>query len=794
MVMSFQYMSTTQEFVTETAVVNGKELTFEVGRLAGQATGAVVARMGDSMVLATVVGGGLREDLDYFPLSVEFQEKFYAGGKIKGSRWVKREGRPSDEAILTGRVIDRSIRVLFNENYKAEVQVVVTPLSADEEHDLDILSVNAVSAALAISGLPWDGPVGGIRVGLTETGEYLANPTYKERETSKMDLTVSSTKDAIIMVEAGAKEVSEEAVVGALEFAKQQNLEVVEAIQRLVSQVGKEKMVVPVTENLPETVAKEVNSLAKPIIEELLKSEKAGKIKKDSLYELAPGIAEKYPEVTKAAVKEYLDKLFKQAARDKVIDTKIRLDGRKMTEIRPLTIDVGMIPRTHGSGMFKRGETQALTLTTLASPSFAQTIDLMDQEIEKRYIHHYNMPPFSVGEAGRVGSPSRREIGHGALAERALLPVLPTEDEFPYAIRVVSEVVSSNGSTSMASTCGSTLSLMDAGVPIKKPVAGIAMGLMVKDERKGIVEGEYVVLTDIQGMEDHIGDMDFKVAGTRDGITALQMDIKIKGLTTEVMRQALAQAKDARYFILDAMEKVIAEPRISVSKFAPKIKTMTIKPSQIGEVIGSGGRVIRNIIEKTGAEIDIDDDGRVTVTSVDEDKMKAALDWIDGLTREVETGEVFEKAKVTRIVDFGAFAEFLPGREGLIHVSKMSPEYVANPSDIVSLGQEVKVRIDSIDEMGRIRLSMLFGDDIDKARQTGGGRGGDRGGRGGDFRGGERRFGGRDSRGGGRSYDRRQGGFGERRPSFGPRRDEGFAQKPKAASTTPKTMADWNED
>jgi polyribonucleotide nucleotidyltransferase len=713
------FMQNPNDFVVEKAVIQDREISFEVGRLAGQATAAVVGRLGDSMVLATVVAGGERTDIDWFPLSVEFQEKLYAGGKIKGSRWVKREGRPSDEAILTSRVIDRSIRPLFSNGFKAEVQVVVTPLSADESNDLDVLSLCTVSAALSISGLPWEGPICGIRVGMDENEEYIAFPTYQERENSNLDLIVGASRDAVVMVEAGAKEVSEDKVVGALNFAREQSQPVIEAIERLVAKVGREKMVLTPSAALPEEVAKEVGKAAAPVIDELLQSEKAGKISKEPLYALYESFQEKYPEIGKSLFTNYLDKLFKQAARDKVIDTKIRLDGRQVDEIRPLTIDVGMIPRTHGSGMFKRGETQALTLTTLASPSFGQTIELMAQEIQKRYIHHYNMPPFSVGETGRVGYPSRREVGHGALAERALIPVLPSENEFPYAIRVVSECVSSNGSTSMASTCGSTLSLMDAGVPIKKPVAGIAMGLMVKNEERGIVEGEYLILTDIQGLEDHIGDMDFKVAGTRDGITALQMDIKVKGVNTEILRQALDQAKKARLFILDEMAKVIAEPRKQVSKYAPKIRIINIRKEQIGEVIGAGGKVIREIIESTGAEIDINDEGRVVISAVSEENLEKAVAWVDGLTREIQVGEVFEHAKITKITDFGAFAEFLPGREGLIHVSRMSTDYVSNPADVVSEGQEVKIRVDSIDDMGRLRLSMLFGEDAQKAQDRG---------------------------------------------------------------------------
>lgn len=720
-----------QSFISVDAQVGDKVINFEVGRFAGQATSAVVGRLGDSMVLATVVGGKERTDIDWFPLQVEYQEKLYAGGKIKGSRWVKREGRPSDEAILTSRVIDRSIRPLFADGYKGEVQIIVTPLSADEENDLDVLSLCTVSAALAISGLPWEGPIGGTRIALDQDGKYLAFPTYEEKVNSLMDLIVASSSDAICMVEAGAKEVTEDQMIKALEFARDANQQVINAINELVAKVGKPKIEFVRPDELSLDIARQLDKEAKPVIANLLKSENNGKINKDELYTLTETFQESHPEIAKATIKNYLEKSFKQAARDQIIDSKTRLDGRATDEIRPITIDVGMIPRTHGSGMFKRGETQALTLVTLGPPSDSQTIELMDQEIDKRYIHHYNMPPYSVGETGRIGYPSRREIGHGALAERALIPVLPSVEEFPYTMRLVSECVSSNGSTSMASTCGSTLSLMDAGVPIKKPVAGIAMGLMVKNENLG-VNGDYVVLTDIQGLEDHIGDMDFKVTGTVDGITAIQMDIKVKGINTQVLTQALDQAKKARLYIIDRILEVIPEPRKQLSPYAPKIQTLKIDPSKIGDVIGAGGKIIKKIIEVTGAEIDIDDDGNVFVTSTDEEAIKKAIDWVDGLTRELVVGEVFEQAEVKTLMNFGAFVEVLPGRDGLVHVSRMSADYVSNPADVVKEGDKVKVRVEAIDDDGKVSLSMLFGDDIAKAaanagpRRNGNGNGGNR--------------------------------------------------------------------
>ncbi|OGD61786.1 polyribonucleotide nucleotidyltransferase, partial [Candidatus Beckwithbacteria bacterium RBG_13_42_9] len=544
------------QVTVEEVKVGGQTLKFEVGRLAQQANGAVVAQLGDTVVMATVVCGGLREDLDYFPLQVEYQEKLYAGGKIKGSRWVKREGRPSDEAILSARIIDRSIRPLFPDGYKAEVQVIVTVLSVDGENDPAILGINAVSAALSISDIPWNGPIAGIRVGLN--GDLIANLPWSKQEISNLNLVVSSSKEAIVMVEAGAKEVSEDDTVKALEFAKEINSQIIAAIEKLVAKVGKTKQEVAV-ESLPKDMQLEIEKEADKVMEDVLKSEKAGKIDGSLLAAVVAILQERYPDTKKALFKEAVDAYFKKQARAKVLKSKVRLDGRKPDEIRPLSIEVGVLPRTHGSAIFQRGETQALSIVTLGTPRLEQLIESMEREETKRYIHHYFMPPYSVGETGRMGWPSRREIGHGALAERALEPMIPSADEFPYTIRVVSECVSSNGSTSMASVCGSTLSLMDAGVPIKKPVAGIAMGLVVANPKKGISGDDYLVLTDIQGLEDHIGDMDFKVAGTKDGITALQMDIKVAGITAQVLAEALAKAKIARLFILETILKALPQ-------------------------------------------------------------------------------------------------------------------------------------------------------------------------------------------------------------------------------------------
>lgn len=695
--------------IVEEVKVGNHTLRFEVGRLANQANGAVLAQIGETVVLATVVSGGPREDLDYFPLYVEYQEKMYAGGKIKGSRWVKREGRPSDEAILTARLIDRSIRPLFPVDYKADTQVIITVLSVDGENDPAVLGINAASAALAISDIPWNGPVGGIRVGLNS--QLIANLPWSEEEESKLNLVVSSSKQAIVMVEAGAKELTEKEAVGALEFSKKINDGIIGAIEKLVKRAGKAKQEIT-KDGLPEEIKRSVEKEGSKVIDQVLSSEKAGKVDASPLTAIFDEMSLQYPDVKKTLLKEMVDNYFKIEARKRIFAKKVRLDGRKPEEIRPLGADVAILPRTHGSAIFKRGETQALSIVTLGTPSLEQLIESMEREETKRYIHHYFMPPYSVGETGRLGWPSRREVGHGSLAERALEPVIPSEEEFPYTIRVVSECVSSNGSTSMASVCGSSLSLLDAGVPIKKAVAGIAMGLLVKDPKKGIVGDDYLILTDIQGLEDHIGDMDFKVAGTKEGITALQMDIKVSGITTEVLDKALSQAKTAREVILEEMAKTLSEPRKQLSKYAPKVKVIQVAKEQIGEVIGPGGRIIRQIIAETGAEVDVNDEGRVTVSGMEKEAVDKAVAWIEGLTREINPGEIFDEATVKRLMPFGAFVEFLPGREGMVHVSKMSPKYVEKPEDVVALGDKVKVRVEEIDTLGRINLSMLFGEKI----------------------------------------------------------------------------------
>ena len=724
--------------------IGGKTLEFEVGRFAEQANAAVLGRFGDTMILATVVCGQSRADLGYFPLFVEYQEKLYAGGRIKGSRWVKREGRPSDDAILNARLIDRSIRPLFPKDFMQETQVIITVLSVDAENDPDMLAINTVAAALAISDIPWDGPIAAVRLGfipgekssqennnadsqakqepngqekaqesqskatdrevkhVTKEGYFIVNPTYVEREYSDIDLMVSATRDAVAMVEAGANEITEKTFVNALGIAQEEIKAIITAIDQLVKKVGKKKQTPLVVQKDPE-----LQKIVKKESQEILKifdAPKTGEKNDLDIARLSQAILEKNPQLNKLQIQETLFELMKERIRQTILKKHIRPDGRKPDEIRKISIDVGVLPRTHGSAMFKRGATQALTITTLAAPSLEQWFETMEGEGTKRFMHHYYMPPFSVGEVGRLGWPSRREIGHGALAERALEPMIPSVDEFPYTIRVVSEILSSNGSTSMASVCGSTLSLMDSGVPLKKPVAGIAMGLVVKQDKEK--EGnEYAILSDIQGLEDHVGDMDFKVAGTQDGITAIQMDVKIKGVVKDVLEEALEQARQGRIFILEKMLTTLPAPRAQLSKFAPKVEVIKIAKEQIGEVIGPGGKIIRQIIAETGAEVDVDDEGRVTISGTDQEGIRKAAEWIKGITHKVQVGEEYE-GTVKRIEPYGVFVEILPGKDGLIHVSRLSNQYVEDPNQIVSLGNKLKVVVFEIDNMGRINLSI----------------------------------------------------------------------------------------
>lgn len=697
--------------------VGKRLLTLETGELASQANAAVLARYGDTMVLSTVVSAKPREDLGYFPLTVDYQERLYAGGKIKGSRWVKREGRPSDEAILAGRLIDRSIRPLFPKNYFNEVQVTITVLSVDSDNDPDFLALVATSAALAISDIPWNGPVAAVRVGLKEKIPFV-NPANGDLEFSDLNLVVSAAKQKVLMLEAKALEVEEELLLGAINFGKEEAGKIISLIEEFAKEAGKPKQLVSTKETEPK-IKLEVEKLVKGRIEELITKTSLKKAGQAELEETKEEVASHFEEKEKRAVWVALEELICQKMRAMLILGK-RPDGRKTDEIRPLAMRVGVLPRTHGSAIFQRGETQVLTVTTLGSPSLGQLIESATGEETKRYIHHYAMPPFSSGEVGRVGWPSRREIGHGALAEKALEPVIPSEDKFPYTIRVVSEVLSSNGSTSMASACGSSLSLMDAGVPISAPVAGIAMGLITSSKFKvqsPKSDKEYVILSDIAGLEDGNGDMDFKIAGTRKGVTALQLDVKIDGLTEEMLREIFQKAKEGRNYILDQMAQVLASPRPKISQYAPKVAILHLELGKIGEVIGPGGRMIRKIIEETGCSVDVEDDGTVNVSGIEEEAVAKAISWIEGLTKEVKVGDVFN-GKVLRIQPFGAFVEISPGKEGLVHISQMAPGFVARPEDIVSPGQEVKVSVLGIDERDRISLSMLSGEDARQKQLT----------------------------------------------------------------------------
>lgn len=665
--------------------IAGTELTFEYGKFAAQATSAVTARYGDSVVFASVVVGREDKTKDYFPLSVEYQERLYAGGRIKGSRWVKRE-RNTDEETLSARLIDRSIRPLFPKEFKNEVQVIVMVLATDTKHDTDILAINAVSAALAISPIPWSGPIGATRIGL-ENGKLVINPENGNREGVDLDLVVSSTDKLIPMIEAGANQIPEDQMMEAVKMAVSNNKSIVDSIQELVKEIGKDKIVIK-KKPVDSAFVSEIEKKAKPMVEDFLDS--ASKKEGNSLGEIVLALGEDLQ------IPEIVENLVYKTLRKNVLDKGIRADGRKIDEIRPLFCEVGVLPRVHGSAIFQRGQTQALTVTTLGAPSLGQTLETAEGEEVKRYMHHYFFPPFSTGETGRVGAPKRREIGHGALAERGLASVIPSEQEFPYAIRVVSEIMSSNGSSSMASTCGSTLSLMDAGVPLKSPVAGISIGKI-----------DDVLITDIMGLEDHYGDMDFKVAGTETGITAIQLDTKIIGLTLEMCEQTFARARKARMQVLETMLATIAKPRETVSEFAPKISTVSIPVDKIGELIGPGGKNIKKLMADYEVQIDVDDNGSVFVTGVDADKTNQVLEYLKNMGREVQVGEVFE-GTVMNLAPFGAFVNILPGKDGLVHVSRMAAEYVNDPSTIVSVGQKVKVWVTEVTAEGKTGLSMLF--------------------------------------------------------------------------------------
>jgi polyribonucleotide nucleotidyltransferase len=750
------------------ATVGDQEIIIESGKLAEQAGGAVTVRMGDTVVFATAtMSPTQREGIDFFPLSVDYEEKLYAAGRIPGS-FMRREGRPSEASILIARVTDRPLRPLFPKDLRNEVQVIVTPLSHDQENHADILSIIGASAALHISDVPWGGPIGAVRVGLQD-GEFVINPTIPQMDDSALDLRMAGTADAIIMVEAGANEVDEDTMVRALRYGHDAIQDLIRVQNEMRDQIGKPKRTYEPAA-LDEDLAHEVETRIYDEIASIV----ANRIERDDRnqaiddlrerllaeYETAEVPAGEDP-VSLKEVREALNDTLKKEVRRRILEDGVRPDGRDYTTIRPLSAEVDVVPRVHGSGLFKRGQTQVLSICTLGTPRDSQPLDGLYPEDTKRYMHHYNFPPYSTGETWFLRGPKRREIGHGALAETALRPMIPPEDEFPYTIRVVSEVMSSNGSTSMASVCGSTLALMATGVPLIRPVAGIAMGLIKEGDR-------YAVLTDIQGMEDHLGDMDFKVAGTERGITALQMDIKIKGVSDEIMRQALSQARDARMQILDVILQVIPEPRTEMSPYAPRIETVQIDTEKIGLVIGPGGKTIRSIQDKTNTKIDIAEDGTVFIASVDGPSADRARDLIMALVEEPELGRIYT-GRVTRVENYGAFVELLPGQDGMVPVSQLSDHHIERAEDEVSVGDEIMVMITDIDGGGKIRLSrqaVLEGWSLEEARAndsrigSGGGRGGSRGGRG-SSRGG--RGGGRDRRsGGGRGSDRggRGGGRG----------------------------------
>ena len=683
--------------VTKNVEVAGRRLSIETGRVAEQANGAVILRQGDSVVLSTaVMSKEPRVGVDFFPLTCDYEEKLYAVGKIPGA-FMRREGRPSETAIIASRLTDRPLRPLFPDGFRLDIQVVSTVLSADQENDPTILSINGASTALTISNIPWAGPVGAVRMGFLD-GALVVNPPTSRMADSDLDLVVAGTADAILMVEAGAKGVTEKTVVDALQMAHEAIKQLCAAQVELQQQIGKPKYQYT-PPSFPEQVVEVVSEyLALRLDQAAFGPDKAAReaatdeLRKKTIAELG----ERFPEHVDILGKLF-DKKLKDRVRERIVDEGVRIDGRGLKDVREITVEVGVLPRTHGSGLFTRGQTQALTIATLGSMSDKQKLDGLGLEEFKRYMHHYNFPPFSVGEARPLRGPGRREIGHGALAERALLAVIPSVDEWPYTMRLVSEILSSNGSTSMASVCGSTLSLMDAGVPIKAPVAGIAMGLVTR-------EGKFAVLTDIQGVEDNLGDMDFKVAGTKDGITALQMDIKIKGLPHEILAQALEQAREARLFVLEKMLAVLPAPRAELSPYAPRITTIHINPDKIRDIIGPGGKMIRKITEETGASIDVEDDGSVYIAAADQEAGQRAIDWIKGLTDEIEVGKIY-KGKVVRIMPFGAFVEVLPNQDGLVHISKLTDHRVERVEEVANVGDEIVVKATEVDSQGRLNLS-----------------------------------------------------------------------------------------
>jgi polyribonucleotide nucleotidyltransferase len=691
----------------------GKTLTLSTGKLALQAGGAVLARLGDTVVLATATMGKLRDGIDFFPLSVEFEERLDAVGKIKSSRFMKREGRPTDEAILTSRLIDRAMRPLFDHALRNEIQLVATCLSFDGENDPDTIGLVAASAALTISNIPWDGPIAGCRVGRVD-GEFVLNPSYEQRVKSDTDIIVAGTPEKVLMLEAGCNQVNEADAFKAISFGQKHLRDVVELITKMQKEIGKEKTSIDLLNNeTDETRAKKkslkalVNAFLAPNIDTLFfGAPKASKVdryaaKKQLHVLLDAHLAEKtVPVEDHKLAHSFVELTVEEAVSAAILKNDRRVDGRKLDEVRTLSSEVAILPRTHGSGLFSRGDTQILSTVTLGSPGDVQTLDGMRVVGKKRYLHHYSFPAFSVGETGPMRGPGRREIGHGALAERALEPVLPPVEKFPYTIRVVSEVLGSNGSSSMGSSCGSSLALMDAGVPITAPVGGVAMGIATEEGSDA-----YKIITDLQDLEDGAGGMDFKITGTRAGITAIQMDTKTKGLSSKIVEETLTRALTGRMKVLDVMDACIAAPRAELSQWAPRIETIMINPEKIRDVIGPGGKMINAIIAETGAPIDVEDDGRISVTCSKPEGLKKAVEWIKNLTREVMVGEVF-RGKVVRLMDFGAFVELTANQDGMVHISQLAPFRVNRVEDVVHIGDVIPVKVIEIDDLGRINLSL----------------------------------------------------------------------------------------
>ncbi len=747
------------------AVIGGRVMSIETGRVAEQANGAVLVRYGDTIILATAVGSDEpREGIDFFPLTVDVEERMYAAGKIPGG-FIKREGRATEHAILACRLADRPLRPLFPKGYRNDIQIVITVLSADQENDPDIMGIVGASAALCVSDIPFAGPAGAVRVGYIDD-QFVINPLESQMSSSRLDLAIAGTADAVMMVEAGAKELPEELMLEAVRFGQQALQDIIKMQEKLMQAVNHAKRPfepAPVDEELKKKVAEFVYPRFEAAVnnpDKTARSAALSMVHRD----LIATLGAQYPDRLKEIIAFY-EKELKAYVRNNILDHGNRPDGRDLRTIRPITCEVGLLPRTHGSAIFTRGQTQVLSVVTLGSPGEEQVLDGLGLSESKRFMHHYNFPPFSTGESKPIRGPGRRDIGHGALAERAVAAVIPSQEEFPYTIRAVSDVLSSNGSTSMGSVCGTTLALMDAGVPIHAPVAGVAMGLVTGEGERA---GKWAVLSDIQGIEDALGDMDFKVAGTADGVTALQMDIKVKGITYEIMAKALEQAREGRMYIMEKMLDTIDSPREELSEYAPRIQSIKINPEKIGAVIGPGGKMIRKIQDESGAKIDIEDDGTVNISAVSSDAMQVALDAVRALTEEVEVGRIYT-GTVRRLVDFGAFVEILPGKEGLVRTSQLADYQVTRPEDVVSVGDEITVMVIEVDPQGRVNLSRraaLSGEmpsaaEMDSER---GGRGGGRGGVGrpGGYGGGRQREGTMPGRGYG---DR--GGYGGERGGYG---------------------------